>query len=63
MNTARGAEREEFGKIYYDYITAIALNCAGVAVLADTAGGPELLVEGAGAHETAWRDWADPEPG
>lgn len=32
------------------------------AVLADLAGGPELLVEGAGAHETAWRDWADPEP-
>lgn len=32
------------------------------AVLADTEGGPELLVEGAGAHETAWRDWADPAP-
>lgn len=32
------------------------------AVLADTDGGPELLVEGAGAHETAWRDWADPAP-
>lgn len=32
------------------------------AVLADIAGDPELLVEGAGAHETAWRDWADPEP-
>lgn len=32
------------------------------AVLADLAGGPELLVEGAGAHETAWRDWADPVP-
>lgn len=32
------------------------------AVLADTVGGAELLVEGAGAHETAWRDWADPEP-
>ena len=32
------------------------------AVLADLAGDPELLVEGAGAHETAWRDWADPEP-
>ena len=32
------------------------------AVLADLDGGPELLVEGAGAHETAWRDWADPEP-
>jgi ribonuclease G len=32
------------------------------AVLADTQGGPELLVEGASAHETAWRDWADPAP-
>ena len=32
------------------------------AVLADTTGNAELLVEGAGAHETAWRDWADPEP-
>lgn len=33
-----------------------------VAVLADLAGGPELLVEGAGAQEVAWRDWADPAP-
>jgi Ribonuclease G/E len=32
------------------------------AVTADLAGDPELLVEGAAAHETAWRDWADPEP-
>jgi len=32
------------------------------AVLADTNGGPELLVEGASAQETAWRDWADPAP-
>ena len=32
------------------------------AVMADLAGGPELLVEGSGAHETAWRDWADPAP-
>lgn len=31
-------------------------------VLADTTGGPELLVEGAGAFEVAWRDWADPAP-
>lgn len=30
------------------------------AVLADLDGPPELLVEGAGAEETAWRDWADP---
>lgn len=32
------------------------------AVTADLSGGPELLVEGAGAQETAWRDWADPPP-
>ncbi len=32
------------------------------AVTADLDGGPELLVEGAGAQETAWRDWADPPP-
>ena len=32
------------------------------AVLADTVGGPELLVDGATAQETAWRDWADPPP-
>ncbi|GHE05071.1 ribonuclease G [Defluviimonas sp. 20V17] len=30
------------------------------AVLADLDGAPELLVDGAGAEETAWRDWADP---
>ena len=32
------------------------------AVLADLTGGPELLVDGAGAHEVAFRDWLDPEP-
>lgn len=32
------------------------------AVLADLDGGPELLVDGPGAHESAWRDWADPPP-
>lgn len=32
------------------------------AVLADRVGGPELLVDGTGAQETAWRDWADPPP-
>ncbi len=31
-------------------------------VLADTNGAPELLVEGAGPHDTAWRDWSDPAP-
>lgn len=32
------------------------------AVLADLNGPPELLVDGASAQETAWRDWADPAP-
>lgn len=32
------------------------------AVLGDLAGRPELLVDGPGAHEVAWRDWADPPP-
>lgn len=32
------------------------------AVLADTAGGPELLLDGSGAQDTAWRDWFEPEP-
>lgn len=31
------------------------------AVLADLPGPPELLVEGPGAHEVAFRDWLDPE--
>jgi Ribonuclease G/E len=32
------------------------------AVLADAEGGPELLVDGAGAQDVAFRDWLDPEP-
>ena len=32
------------------------------AVLADVTGGPELLVDGAGAHDLAFRDWLDPAP-
>lgn len=32
------------------------------AVLADLTGGPELLVDGASAHDLAWRDWLDPAP-
>lgn len=32
------------------------------AVLADINGGPELLVDGASAHDLAWRDWLDPAP-
>lgn len=40
----------------------LAVKALAVAVLADTDGGPELLVDGAGAQESAWRDWADPAP-
>jgi ribonuclease G len=32
------------------------------AVCADLDGGPELLVDGAGAQEVAFRDWLDPAP-
>jgi Ribonuclease G/E len=32
------------------------------AVLADLPGAPELLVDGAGAHDVAFRDWLDPAP-
>ena len=32
------------------------------AVLADTTGGPELLVDAATPHEEAWRDWGEPAP-
>lgn len=40
----------------------LAMRDLAVAVLADVNGGPELLVEGATPHETAWRDWTDPAP-
>ena len=39
-----------------------AMKDLALTVLADLDGGPELLIEGAGAQETAWRDWADPVP-
>lgn len=32
------------------------------AVLADREGAPELLVDGSGAHDVAFRDWLDPAP-
>lgn len=40
----------------------LAMKDLALAVTADLSGGPELLVEGATAQETAWRDWADPAP-
>jgi ribonuclease G len=39
-----------------------AMRALAEAVLADVNGAPELLVDGAGAHETAFRDWLDPAP-
>jgi Ribonuclease G/E len=39
-----------------------AMRDLAAAVTGDLSGGPELLVEGAGAQETAWRDWSDPAP-
>lgn len=38
-----------------------AMRDLAAAVLADGAGGPELLVEGPDPHELAWRDWDTPE--
>lgn len=35
------------------------LRALAAAVLADLAGGPELLVDAPGPHELAWRDWGD----
>lgn len=33
-----------------------------IAILSDIDGPPELLLDGPGAHETAWRDWTTPPP-
>lgn len=40
----------------------LAMKDLAAAVVADLSGGPELLVDAPGAHEAAWRDWADPAP-
>jgi Ribonuclease G/E len=39
-----------------------AMRALAEAVLADVEGAPELLVEGATAHDLAFRDWLDPAP-
>jgi Ribonuclease G/E len=39
-----------------------AMRDLAAAAMADLQGGPELLVDAPGAHDLAWRDWADPEP-
>ena len=38
----------------------VAMRDLAEAVLADLSGGPELLVDGPGAHDLAFRDWLDP---
>lgn len=40
----------------------VAMRGLAEAVLADLDGGPELLVDGAAAHDLAFRDWLDPAP-
>jgi len=40
----------------------VAMRCLAEAVLNDLDGGPELLVDGPGAHDLAFRDWLDPAP-
>lgn len=39
-----------------------SLRALAEAVMADLSGPAELLVDVAGPHEEAWRDWADPAP-
>ncbi|MBZ4023400.1 ribonuclease G [Rhodobacter sp. TJ_12] len=52
-------EGTEEGEIVEDLA---ALRDLAEAVLADTEGAPELLVDAPTPHEEAWRDWADPAP-
>lgn len=39
-----------------------AMRDLATALLADIDGGPELLLDGPSAQETAWRDWGHPAP-
>ena len=55
-SAAEGAEAEEITA----EISELRAICA--AMMGDLDGGPELLLEGASAQDTAWRDWSDPEP-
>lgn len=53
------AEGEDEATVAEDIL---AMKDMAAAVVADLSGGPELLVDGPGAHEAAWRDWAEPAP-
>ena len=53
------AEDAEEGELVEDIA---AMRELAEAVLADTAGEPELLVDAPAPHEAAWRDWAEPAP-
>lgn len=55
-SACEAAETEEIGE------DIAALRALAEAVLADLDGGPELLVDGPGAHDLALRDWLAPEP-
>ncbi len=57
LRTASGASKPE--PVAEDIA---AMRELAEAVLADREGGPELLVDGAGAHDVAFRDWLDPAP-
>jgi len=52
-----GCDGAETGAIVEDIA---AMRGLAEAVLADLTGGPELLVDGASAHDLAFRDWLDP---
>ncbi len=39
-----------------------AMRELATALLADLEGGPELLLDGPSAHDSAWRDWGHPSP-
>lgn len=53
------SEDADVGEIAEDIATMRRL---AEAVLTDTDGGPELLVDAPDAHLAAWRDWSDPAP-
>ena len=53
------AEAAEDGAVTEDIA---AMRALAEKVMADTTGGPELLVDAPTPHEEAWRDWSEPAP-